>query len=97
MKDSRESTKIRRGNQSQLFERIHDKLATDYSEQATDEVNKLVDEFRDIIETLDHKEIAAKENVLAMLYGFTSKMHLMDQLSEFLSVEIERYNNIQAM
>ena len=97
MKDSRESTKIRRGNQSQLFERIHDKLATDYSEQATDEVNKLVDEFRDIIETLNRKNIVDKENVLAMLYAFASQMNLMDQLPEFLINEIERYHNIEAM
>ncbi|MGZ6368227.1 MAG: hypothetical protein ACXWPS_19990 [Ktedonobacteraceae bacterium] len=79
------------------FGRIYDKLTSEYSEQATDVMSKIVDEFRDIIETLDRKEIVAKENVLAMLYGFTSKMHLMDPLSEFLSTEIERYNTIQAM
>jgi len=79
------------------FERIYDKLTTQFREQTTDEVREIVYEFRDIIEMLDRKEIVAKENVLAMLYGFTSKMHLMDQLSEFLAIEIERYKNIQAM
>ena len=79
------------------FRRIHDKLATEYSEQATDEVGEVVNEFRDIIETLDRKDIVDKEKVLAMLYGFTSKMNLMDQLREFLVVEIERYNNIETL
>jgi hypothetical protein len=79
------------------FGRIYDKLTFEYSEKATDEVSKIVDEFRDILETLDRKEIVAKENVLAMLYEFTSKMHLMDQLSEFLAIEIERYKNTQAI
>ncbi|HWZ18692.1 MAG TPA: hypothetical protein VNW73_07840 [Ktedonobacteraceae bacterium] len=79
------------------FRRIHDKLATEYSEQATDEVSEVVNEFRDIIETLDRKDIVDKEKVLAMLYGFTSKMNLMDQLREFLVVEIERYNNIETL
>ena len=78
------------------FERIYDKLTTQFCEQTTDEVREIVHEFRDIIETLDRIEIVDKEKVLAMLYAFTSKMHLMDQLSEFLSAEIERYNNIQA-
>jgi len=79
------------------FRRIHDKLATEYSEQATDEVSEIVNEFRDIIETLDRKEIVDKEKVLAMLYGFTSKTNLMVQLCEFLMVEIERYNNIETL
>ena len=79
------------------FERIYHKLAIEYSEQATDRVPEIVDEFRDIIEMLDRKEIVDKEKVLAMLYAFTIKMKLMDQLSEFLLVEIERYKNIQAM
>ena len=79
------------------FGRIYDKLTSEYSEQATDEMSKIVDEFRDIIETLDRKEIVDKEKVLAMLYGFTSKLNLMDQLNEFLAIEIERYKNIQAM
>ena len=78
------------------FERIHDKLATRYSERATDEVSEIVNEFRDIIETLDRKEIVDKEKVLAMLYAFISKMNVMDQLPEFLVVEIERYKNIEA-
>ena len=67
------------------FRRINDKLTTQYSEQATNDVSEIINEFRDIIETLDSKEIVDKENVLAMLYGFTSKMELMDQLSEFLA------------
>ena len=79
------------------FMRISDKLAADYSEQATDDLNKIVDEFRDIIETLDHKEIVEKEKVLAMLYAFASQVNLMDQLPEFLMGEIERYHNIEAM
>ncbi len=77
--------------------RINDKVTSQYSEQATNDVSEIINEFRDIIETLDSKEIVAKENVLAMLYGFTSKMELMDQLSEFLLVELERYKNIQTM
>jgi len=79
------------------FKRIHDKLATEYSELATDEVSKIVDEFRDIIETLDRKNIVDKEKVLAMLCAFTSQMNLTDQLPEFLVVEIERYNNIETL
>ena len=72
------------------FGRIHDKLASVYSEQAIDEVSEIVSEFRDIIETLDRKEIVDKEKVLAMLYAFTGKMNSMDQLNEFLAIEIER-------
>ena len=80
------------------FGRIYDKLSIRYSdnEQTADEVREIVYEFRDIIETLDRIEIVDKEKVLAMLYAITSKMHLMDPLSEFLSTEIERYNKIQA-
>ena len=79
------------------FDRIRDKLAIKYSEQATDEVSEIVAEFRDIVESLDRKEIVDKEKVLAMLYNLTSKMNVMDQLSEFLLAEIERYNNIEAI
>ena len=79
------------------FERIYEKLATDYRRQATNELSKIVDEFRDIIETLNRKNIVDKENVLAMLYAFASQMNLMDQLPEFLAIEIERYKDIEAM
>lgn len=72
------------------FGRIYAKLASEYSEQARDEVGGIVSEFRDIIETLDRKEIVDKEKVLAMLHAYTGKMNLMDQLSGFLAIEIER-------
>jgi hypothetical protein len=56
---------------------------------------RIIAEFRETIETLDSKKIVDKERVLAMLYSLTSTMSFMDQLSEFLGVEIERYKSVR--
>lgn len=71
------------------FEQFHDRLVIEYSEHATNEVSDIVNEFRDIIETLDHKQVVDEEEVLVMLYSLTKTMKL-DQLSEFLVAEIDR-------
>jgi hypothetical protein len=80
-----------------VFERIRDKLAIEYSEHTRDETGKMIAEFREIIETLDSNEMVDKEKVLIMLYSLTHTMSFMDQLSEFLAVEIERYKSVEAI
>jgi len=77
------------------FGRIRDELAIEYGEHARDESGRIIAEFREIIETLDNKEIVDKEILLAMLYSLTSTMSFMNQLSEFLMVEIERYSALR--
>jgi hypothetical protein len=79
------------------FWRIRDSLAIEYSEHATEDVSGMIAEFREIIEVLGSKEIVDKEKVLAMLYRFTSKMSLMDKLSDFLMLEIERSKSNETM
>ena len=71
------------------FGRIRDELAIEYGEHARDESGRIIAEFGEIIETLDNKEIVDKEILLAMLYSLTSTMSFMNQLSEFLVVEID--------
>ena len=77
------------------FGRIRDKLAMEYGERARDETDRIIAEFRETIEALDHKEIVDKERVLAMLSCLTSTMSFMDKLNDFLVVEIERYKSIE--
>ena len=77
------------------FGRIRDKLAIEYGERARDETSRIIAEFRETIEALDHKEIVDKERVLAMLSCLTSTMSFMDKLNDFLVVEIERYKSIE--
>ena len=77
------------------FGRIRDKLAIEYSEHVTDQIGRMIAEFREIIETLDSKALVDKEKVLTMLYSLTRTMSFMDQLSEFLVVEIERYKSVE--
>jgi hypothetical protein len=72
------------------FELIRDKLAIEYTEHARDGIDRIITEFRETIETLDNKEIVDKERVLVMLSCFTSSLSFMDQLNDFLMVEIER-------
>ena len=79
------------------FGRIRDNLAIEYSEHARNETGRIIAEFRETIEILDNKEIVDKEIVLAMLYSLTSTMSFMDQLSEFLVVEIERYKSVETI
>ena len=78
------------------FGRIRDKLAIEYSEHDTDQIGRMIAEFREIIETLDSKALVDKEKVLTMLYSLTRTMSFMDQLSEFLVVGIERYKSVEA-
>jgi hypothetical protein len=70
------------------FARIHDELVIEYSEQATDMVRKIVDEFREITEELDRKEIVDKVSILTMLANLTSTMNL-EQITDFLKMEID--------
>jgi hypothetical protein len=77
------------------FERISDKLATEYSQHATEDVSAMIAEFRETIVALENKEIIDKEKVLAMLYSFTSKMGFMDQITKFLGGEIDRQRAIR--
>ena len=77
------------------FRRIHDELAYEYSEQARDDTGKIIAEFRETIEALESKEMINKEIVLAMLLSLTNKMNSVNQLHDFLAVEIERYKNVE--
>jgi hypothetical protein len=79
------------------FGRIRDELAIEYSEHARDETGRIIAEFREIIETLDNKEMVDKEIVLAMLYSLTNTMSFMNQLNDFLVVEIERNKSIETI
>jgi hypothetical protein len=78
------------------FGRIRDELAMEYSKLAGDETGRIIAEFRETIETLDNKEIVDKGILLDMLYSLTGTMSSLDQLSEFLVVEIERYKSVEA-
>jgi hypothetical protein len=79
------------------FERIREQLAAEYTERAKDETGRIISEFRKTIEALDNKEIVDKESMLTMLYTLTSALNFMDQLSEFLAVEIERYKSVETI
>ena len=68
----------------------------EYSKLVGDETGKIIAEFRETIEKLDNMRIAEKGILLGMLYSFTGTMSSMDQLSEFLVVEIERYKSAEA-
>jgi hypothetical protein len=78
------------------FGRIRDELAMEYSKLAEDETGRIIAEFREIIETLDNKDIVDKGILLGMLHSLTETMISMVQLSEFLVVEIERYKSVEA-
>ncbi len=78
------------------FGRTRDELAMEYSKFAGDKTGRIIAEFTETIETLDNKEIVDKGILLGMLYSLTSAMSSMDQLSEFLVVEIERYKSVEA-
>lgn len=77
------------------FGRIRDKLAIEYSEHTKDKTDSIIAEFREITETFDNQEIVDKESVLAMLYSFTSTMSFMDQVTDFLEVEIDSQGSIR--
>ena len=77
------------------FGLIRDELAIEYGEHTRDESGRIIAEFREIIETLHSKALVDKEKVLTMLYSLTRTMSFMDQLSEFLVVEIERYKSVE--
>jgi hypothetical protein len=79
------------------FERIRDKLAIEYSEHARDETDRIIAEFRETIETLENKEIVDKGRVLVMLSSLTSTKSFLDQLNDFLTLEIERYKSIETV
>jgi hypothetical protein len=68
----------------------------EHSKFAGDKTGRIIAEFTETIETLDNKEIVDKGILLGMLYSLTSTMSSMDQLSEFLVVEIERYKSVEA-
>jgi hypothetical protein len=76
------------------FGRIWGQLAIEYSEDAGDKIDGIIVEFREIIEIFDNKELVDKESVLAMLYSFTTTMSFMDQITNFLKVEIDRQGSI---
>jgi hypothetical protein len=78
------------------FRRIRETLAIECNEHATEDASWMIAEFRATIETLERKEIVDKEKVLAMLYSITRTMSFMDQLSNFLVVEIERYKSVES-
>ncbi len=72
------------------FERIRDELAIEYSEHTSDKTDSIIAEFREIAEALDNEEIVDKKSMLAMLYSFTRTMSFLDQITDFLEVEIDR-------
>lgn len=72
------------------FERIRDMLTFEYEDRAGDRTDSIIAEFREINDALDNSGVVDKESLLAMLYGFTCTMSFMDQITNFLEVEIDR-------
>jgi len=79
------------------FARIYDKLTVEFSEHASDRTDMIIAEFREIIEELYRKEIVDYVSVLEMLYDLTGTLRFMDQLSDFLRVEIKSNKSDETM
>ena len=79
------------------FGRIRDTLAIEYTEHASEETDRIITEFRETIEEIDNKEILDKGSLLAMLSSLTSTMSFMDQLYDFLMIEIERCKSVDTI
>lgn len=74
------------------FERIHNELAAKFSKLTEDAPDKLITEFREIVEALDSDGIVDKGVLLSMLHSFTATQVSLEHLHTFLAEEMDGYN-----
>jgi hypothetical protein len=79
------------------FARIYDRMVIEFNEHASNKIDIMVAEFRESIAELGRENIVNKVSGLDMLYNLTNTISSMDQLSNFLMLELENAKSNETM